>query len=292
MRFVTKRIRRIRRRGLLSFVSVVMSEEMGTTERVALVEKIKLTDPAGLPGQGESVEQLHRASLLDERAVVAVRSDEEMERLIEDYRSFLRSRVYRYSTHCDNAQREEMYGTAMLAFYESVKKYDPSKGHFFPFSNRIVCERLIDYNRRVSRHDGHLVSLEDEDTDPLSAQSAAVTELSIRSYETTNSQAQLVEEIEQFKEELAGWGISMASLAMQSPRHKKLREDYRMVVTLIAQTPDIIQTIQLKRYFPIKAVAKISGIPPKKLERARNFILASLIIKMGDYDYLSEYVNG
>ena len=269
-----------------------MSEEMRTAEKVALVEKIKTTDRAGLHGQDESIEQLHHASMLDERAAAAVRSNDEMERLIEDYRSFLRSRVYRYSTHCDNAQREEMFGTAMLAFYESVKKYDPSKGHFFPFSNRIVCERLIDYNRRASRHEGHLISLEDEVGDPLTAQSAAVTEMSIRSYEATSSQAQLVEEIEQFKEELAGWGISMASLAMQSPKHRKLREDYRMVVTQITQTPDIIQTIQLKRYFPIKAVAKISGIPPKKLERARNFILASLIIKMGDYDYLSEYVNG
>ena len=273
-------------------MSIVMRQEMRTAERVTVVGKVRSASRTGQYGLVEPIEQLQRASLLDNRAVVAMQSDEEMERMIEDYHSFLLSRVYRYSTRCDETQREEMYGTAMLAFYESVKNYDPSKGHFFPFSNRIVCERLIDYNRRASKHEGRLVSLEEVDGNPLSAQSAAVTELSIRSYEATQGRAQLIEEIEQLKEELAGWGISMASLVMQSPRHKKLREEYRMVVTRITQTPDIIQTIQLKHYFPIKAIANISGIPPKKLERARNFIVASLLIKMGDYDYLSEYING
>ena len=238
-----------------------------------------------------SPEKIERSIELDDRAETAKQSNSEMEQLIEDFSAFLQNRVFRYSSHANDTQREEMFGTAMLAFYEAVKKYDASRGHFFPFVNRIVCERLIDFNRKAYRHEGQTVSLEDEDEAQLSAQSAAIAEISIHAYEEKTNHELLVEEIEQFKAELSSWGLTMASLVDQSPKHSRLRDEYRMVVTKIVQTPDIVQTIQMKRYFPIKAVAKISGLPPKKLERARNFILASLIIKMGDYIYLSEYVN-
>ena len=84
----------------------------------------------------------------------------------------------------------------------------------------------------------------------------------------------------------------MPALVQQSPKHQKLKDMYKSLVNLILEHPDIVQTIQMKRYFPIKTIANISGLPQKKIERARTFILASLIIKMGDYDYLSEYVDG
>ena len=228
---------------------------------------------------------------LDERAKVAKLSKDEMERLIDDFKAFLHARVYRYAFQSDESQKEEMFGTAMMAFYESIQKYDAEKGHFFPFANKIVCERLIDYNRKAFRSRGATVPLEDEDEDQTSSQSAAINKISVHTYEAQRSQESLVEEIEQLKAELSVWGITMASLARQSPKHKKLREEYKMIVSTIIQAPDIIQTIQIKRYFPIKAISAISGLPPKKLERARNFILASVIIKMGDYQYLSEYLN-
>jgi len=77
----------------------------------------------------------------------------------------------------------------------------------------------------------------------------------------------------------------------QSPKHSKLREECRNAIERICASPDILHTIQVKRYFPVKAIMKISGIPQKKLERVRSFLLASVIIKVGNYDFLSEYVN-
>ena len=232
-----------------------------------------------------------RSAALDERAEAAKQSKVEAERLIEDFKVFLRSRVFRYSIRADESRREEMYGTAMMALYEAIQKYEAAKGHFFPFADQVVCKRLIDFNRKMSRHDEFTVSLDDEDEERESAQSAAVNEVSIRNYQADRSREQLAEEIEQFKAELSTWGLTMASLVDQSPKHDKLRKEYRMAISKILQAPDIIQTIQIKRYFPIKAIEKITGLHQKKLERARSYVLASLIIKMGDYDYLSEYTN-
>jgi len=188
-------------------------------------------------------------------------------------------------------QREEMLGSAMLAFYEAIGKYDPGKGHFLPFANVIVRERLIDYNRKELRRSVPTVPLEEDDNDG-SAQSDVMSELSFRAYEANRRQEVLVDEIEQFKAELDTWGLTFSALVEQSPKHDKLREEYKLIISGILRAPDIIQTIQIKRYFPIKAIGEVTGTNKKKLERARNFILASLIIKLGDYDLLSDYVAG
>ena len=236
-------------------------------------------------------EVVEKVDILNDRAVLAKQSEAELERLIEEFKPFLNARVAKYTMHSSIDQREEMFSTALMAFYEAIKSYDSEKGHFYPFANRVVCGRLIDHIRGIYRRDGRTVPLEEEDEDQQIVQSSALVELSLRTYDERRKHETLVAEIEQFRAELNTWGITMDVLAKQSPKHQKLREAYRTCVTQICHSPDIVQTIQIKRYFPIKAVADITGLPQKKLERARTFILASLIIKMGDYDYLSEYVN-
>jgi len=236
-------------------------------------------------------EEIENPETLDERADRAKESKEEAEKLIEEFMAFLHARVYRYSVHADEMQREEMHGTAMLAFYEAIQKYDSSKGHFLVFANMVVSGRLIDFYRRSRSRNVQTVSLDEEDENQEMAQTAAITEISVRLYEAEIRREQLVDEIEQFKAELDVWGLTFSSLVDQSPKHNKLREEYRKAIAQIVQSPDIIQTIQVKRYFPVKAIEKITGLPHKKLERARNFILASLIIKMGNYDILSDYVT-
>ena len=238
-------------------------------------------------------EVISQSGSLDDRAIRARDSKDETEGLIEEFKAFINARVARYSVHADAMRREEMESTAMLAFYEAIRKYDPEKGHFLPFANMIVCARLIDFNRRISNRTVPVISLDDtgDEEEGEQAQSAAVSELSIRIYESERRREKLVDEIEQFKAELDIWGLTLASLVEQSPKHNKLRDEYRAAIAKISQSPDIMQTIQIKRYFPQKAIGEITGLPQKKLERARNFILASLIIKTGDYEMLSDYVT-
>ena len=231
------------------------------------------------------------AGQLDSRAITAKQSPEEMERLIEDFKPFLNARVAKYSLRTDGNQREELFSVALVAFHEAIQKYDAAKGHFFPFANHVVCERIIDGIRSFYRqNDGKTVPIEQEDDEYPSSQSMALNKMAMRSFEAQSRQETLKYEIQQFKEELLTWGITMNSLGKHAPKHKGLLETYKQVVVQICQNPDILQTIQLKRYFPVKPIVELTGLPQKKLERGRIFIIATLIIKFGDYDYLSEYV--
>ena len=236
-------------------------------------------------------EVVKEVDVLNHRAVTAKESEAEMERLIEEFKPFLHARVAKYAMRSHMDQREELFSTALMAFYEAIQSYDSGKGPFFPFANRVVCGRLIDYVRSIYRRDGRTVPLEEEDEDQQPVHSAAIIELSMRNYDEDRKHEMLVTEIEQFKAELDTWGITLEGLTKQSPKQQKLRDIYRFCVAEICRSPDIVQTIQVKRYFPIKAVAEATGVPQKKLERARIYLLASFIIKMGDYDYLSEYIS-
>ena len=237
------------------------------------------------------VEVIEKTASLDTRAATARLSKNEAERLIEDFKPFLLSRVSRYSHHYGHDRREELYSAAMIAFYESIMSYNIDKGHFFSFANRVVCERIIDQVRRIYRQESNTVPLEEEDENQQSVVSSVVDEISIHRYEESVRQEQLVDEIEQFKSELSTWGITMETLSKQCPKHKVLRSEFKAAISKITKNQDIILTIQQKRYLPIKAIAEITGLPQKKLDRARSFIIASVIIKTGDYVHLSDYVE-
>jgi len=239
----------------------------------------------------DTAENIEQPTSLDERALAAKKSEDEAKTLIEEFMPFLHGRVAKYSAQYDEHLKDDFLSTAMSAFYEAVQCYDREKGHFFPFASRVVCARIIDNVRKVSRHEGRTVSLSDDDDVQQSSQTAVINVISLRNYDEERRRERLVEEIEQFKSEIATWGITMEALERSSPKHKELRNTYREIVSKVVKSPDITQTIGLKRYFPIKAVSKITGIPQKKLERARTFILASLIIKTGDYELLSEYIE-
>ena len=228
---------------------------------------------------------------LNKRAVASKLCEHEARALIEDFMPFLSSNATRHSMRFDEHVRDDMLSIAMVAFLESIQSYNIEKGHFFPFTNRVVSARLIDYARKIDRLAGKTVSLDENDESAISAGPTLIDRISMKNYSVERMQAQLSEEIEQFKTEIALWGISIEALAKKSPKHKRLRITYNDVISTVINDPDVMRTITLKRYFPVKAVSKKTGLPHKKLERARTYVLAVLTILTGDYDLLSEYIE-
>ena len=234
-------------------------------------------------------ESLEQAVSLDDRVLKAQQSEDELEALLNEYMPFIYSQVARYSSPANKDKYDELQSVAMMSFCEAVKKYEPDKGHFYPFVTHVVRLRLVDSLRRAYKFEEHTVPLATVDDD--SVDSSMLNSASMRSYEAQLANELLVEEIEQFTAELSSWGITMAALTKHSPKHQRLLATYKEAIAKIAQDADIIQTIQLKRYYPVKAISELTGLPLKNVEYARTFIIASLIIKFGDFDYLSDYVK-
>ena len=226
---------------------------------------------------------------IDRRAEMALNNKDEFERLLSEFRPLLHARVSRLAG-CSKDLRDDMTSVAYMAFYESVKKYDKRKGHFFRFLNTVVRLRLIDNLRQLYARRIETVSLEVE-TDGGGNLSPFTDKASIEGYNEDIRRSCFAIEIDSFKKELAEWNITMDDLVMCSPKHARLRELYKRVVNSIVNDAEIVQIIFTKHYFPIKKISTLTEIPHKKIERGRIFILASLIIHTGDYEHIKYYIS-
>ena len=233
-----------------------------------------------------------KLSDVDARALAAKESDREMESMLADFRPFFAHTATKYAIRTNQDHKDELFNVAQIGFYNAINKFDIAKGHFFPFARLVVQNSIVDYIRSVFRKNTDTVSFEVElgaDGKPLTR---LLEKVSIERYDSEMRQKRLIEELSQFRSELAGWKISMEALVKESPKHAAVKTVYKGIVQMILETPHILDTILIKRYLPIKEISKISGLPQKKIERARTFILAAILIKIGDYVYLSDYVEG
>lgn len=229
-------------------------------------------------------------SQIDKLVLSASKNEHEFEILLTEFRPFLWSRASRFAGNSHD-KRDEMMNVAMQAFYEAVSNYDQGRGHFFHFMDRVVHMRLIDAMRKLQSKQLETVPLETDNKDDES-HSQAITEASIKVYKEDARQYYLVLEIDAFKQELNGWDLTMDELVAHSPKHSRLRDTYWGIVESIAADAEIMHIIWVKHYFPVKKISALTGIPRKTVERARIFIIATLIIRMGDYVYLKHYVTG
>jgi RNA polymerase sigma factor len=228
---------------------------------------------------------------IDKRAETAYNDNMEFECLLNDYKPFLLSRVSQLvGSPGSRVTFEDMLSEAYLAFYESVKSYDISKGHFFSFMYSIVQKRLIDQIRKNYAKQVVTVSLENDDAEDI-RESAHIAAVSIDAYEAGVERGYLVEEIAGFKQELAEWGITLDNLVAHSPKHAKTRSQCRAIIDAVKADDEILQIMWVKRYYPVKKIIMLTKMSPKIVKSARIFIIASLIILAGNYDYLRRYVT-
>ena len=229
---------------------------------------------------------------LNSRALTARESETEMENLLSDFNPFFAHTAVKYAIRASHEHKDELFNVAQMGFYEAVKKFDETKGHFFPFAKLVVRNSIVDHIRKVYRKKGDVVSLDDDCEADGRKMSKLVGKVSIERYDSDMRQKKIAEELNQFRQDLASWRISMESLVKESPKHLALKTSYKGIVQIIMNTPEILDTITKKHYLPVKEISKLSGLPQKKIERARTFILATILIKIGDYDFLSDYVEG
>jgi len=225
---------------------------------------------------------------IDSLAIEALKSRHAFEVLFTNFKPYLSSQAAKWSGSSSSV-RDDMMSAAMQAFHETIKSYDPSKGHFYSLLKNIVHKRLIDSYRNLTTNKVETVPLELETEDGVS--SYAIAKASIKAHEEGTQHNDLVSEIEEFKQELAQWGITMDILSENSPKQARTRAIYKEIAMQAAADSEILRIVKTMHYFPVKKVKSLTKSPQKTIERARIYIIAHLIIHTGDYEYLKGYIN-
>lgn len=231
-----------------------------------------------------------RYDSINERIENIKGNESEINIVIDEYKPFIAKCTERVTGRYVRYGEDDELSVALLAFAEAIKSFDSSKGNFLAFSQNVIKRRLIDYFRKEKRH-GNVISLnqnmreEDDETPDLTVGES----LERYSNEIISEYRRL--ELEELKTELGKWDISFFELASASPKHDKTRKIYADIIRFILCRTELVNQIKQKMYLPIAEIEKNTGIPRKKIERARKYILAVIIILTGDYQYIRDYID-
>jgi RNA polymerase sigma factor len=227
---------------------------------------------------------------ITERLEIVKKDPNELNNFIEEYKPFIASIVEKMTGRYAAYGESDELSIGLIAFNESIQKYNPQKGSFLTFAKYVITNRLIDYFRKNKNH-LNTTPLEEYVGDDKDDEIDITFDKCISDFNESEINALRKSEILELKDELAKWDISFDSLLKESPKHEKKRETINMIISKIMSSPEIVDSIITKKHFPITQIQKISNIPLKFLERSRKYIITIITIKSGDYSLLKSFVN-
>jgi RNA polymerase sigma factor len=229
----------------------------------------------------------------DRDVVEAVSSKDKTDALIGANRPYIISRVSRYAPFARGADFDELLAVGLSAFHEAMRTYSEDKGHFYPFADLVIKRRVIDEMRRRGNAP-QTVPLEGDESgegEDGRAVKSALDRASEEAYERADQGRTLAEEVARYSQELLSHGISFARLEEHSPKHRELRRTYDEIFKAVIRDGEAVDTILRRHIYPVKKISKLTGIPQKKVERSRIYIIATVIIARGEgYESLAEYL--
>ncbi len=231
------------------------------------------------------------------REALAVKADaRKADKFIEAHKGYIISCAYhalnRYITESDDA-----YAISLGAFHEAIRTYDGEKGEFLPFAGLIIKRRLYDDLRK--QKDEVVIEPETfegakryEESSSFDKQtSAKINELSADEAARTDERVAVREEIMEAQEVLSKYGFSFFDLTDCSPKSVKTRESCKNAIICVLRPGEIYEKMKKTKQLPIKELAEASGIPKKKIERHRKYIMAVAELLTGDFPHLHEYLK-
>lgn len=227
---------------------------------------------------------------LEEQVEKAKNNEKELNKLIETYKPFIASTIQKKTGRFLEYGYDDELTIGMMAFKEAVEAYDKSRGNFLNFAKRVITFRSIDYYRRNEKYK-ETVYLQgiyegENETSFSETESKAIEEYQDRK---ENEMRKL--EIIEYKNELKKWGIEFVELVQASPKQQKLKNLYKEVAQFIVNESHILNELISTKRLPIKEIQKNMLIHRKKLERGRIYIIAIIIVLIGDYEFIREYVD-
>ena len=206
--------------------------------------------------------------------------------LIGQYMGFIRSETVKFTHSAPENGREDELSIAMLAFYESILSYKKSRGAFLPYAARVIRNRLIDHYRLEKRH-GNVISLHapasgDEEERSL-LDTLPDTRDEICAFEVrTDSQ----QEIREFSEKLAQFGITFSDVADNCPRQGRTLAACRRVLDFARAQPGLLRQVEDTGKLPMNELATGSGTGKKTMERHRKYLVAILLAFTNGYEII------
>lgn len=223
-------------------------------------------------------------------AVYAAKNDTgKADDLIRAYLPFIRAKASAQMARPCTEQDDE-YAIAMMAFYEAIMGYAKRRGAFLSYAELLIRSRLIDFNRKEARHQGHISlytpsSGEDDRclADTLSDNSDT--------FEQSAARDATRQEIEELSAVMRSFGIDFSDVADNAPKQERTLSACAKAVRFAADAPHLLDELLRTKKLPMASLVAGSGVERKTLERHRKYILAMLLIQTNGYEIIRGHLK-
>lgn len=217
---------------------------------------------------------------LESRVLRAQSDHQEIDRILSEYLPLIKKQASAMAG--GGMEYDDMLSIAMLAFVHSIKQYDSNRGAFLTYVALNIRSRLIDAYRRNKRLTEQVIPLFREQNEEGAQQSPEVA-ASLSRYSMEREQAALAEEIQLFGAELQRFDIQFDELVSISPKQLRSRNQCLELARKVAGDHGMRSDFLKGARLPQTALAKAFGLSVKTVEKHRKYIVALILLLLGDY---------
>lgn len=189
---------------------------------------------------------------------------------------------------------DDEFSVALLAVSEALNSYNEEKGNFWSYAALVIKSRILDEYRKNSRHSGELLlspasfegNLRDEDTE---ADISIKSELNRKTAVYIDNP--LKDELDALEQELKEYDVDLFELPAVSPKSGKTKTACGELIKAFFLPPPLLDILKQTGKLPISELLKRYKTSRKLIERHRKFILASVLIKAGDYSKIEGFMG-
>lgn len=232
---------------------------------------------------------MQKAHQISQAVYTAKEDSQKADDLIRAYIPFIRSEATKFMGRLCTDQDDE-YSIAMMAFYEAIMGYERIRGAFLNYAAMLIRSRLIDYQRKEARHQGH-ISLHTENGDEDDRQLIDTLADADDHYEASATREATRQEIEELSAVMAQFDVSFSDVADNCPRQERTLQACGAAIRYGAENPDLLDELLRTRKLPMAQLVSGSGAERKTLERHRKYILAMLLIQTNGYEIIRGHIR-
>ncbi len=217
-------------------------------------------------------------------AVAAAQRDSEAaDAFVRQYMGFIRSETVKFIHTAPENGHEDELSIAMLAFYEAILGYQKTKGPFLAYAARSIRNRLIDHYRREKRR-GNTISLYTPDAEDRELADTLREEKDQLEAHVLRQASR--EEIREFGEKLAAFGLSFSDVTDNCPRQRRTFLACRRALDYARANPALLRQLEQTGRLAINELAAGSQTEKKTLERHRKYLVAILLAFTNGYEII------
>lgn len=223
------------------------------------------------------------------KTVYAAKNDlQRADDLIREYIPFIRSETSKcISRFC--TEQDDEFSIAMMAFHEAIVGYERGRGAFLSYASMLIRSRIIDYQRKEARHQGH-ISLYAESGEDDRTILDEVADKSDHFEESADLEA-TKQEIEELSAVMAGFGVSFSDVADNAPKQARTLEACASAICYAVENKPLLDELLKTKKLPLAELVRGSGAERKTLERHRKYLLAMLLIQTNGYEIIRGHLR-